>query len=463
MTECCLQGSCGVLVVDDDTDLASALQDLLTQNNIRTITALSGAEALNVLRKDRCICLALVDLVMPLMDGIKLMDRIHELDPQISIIIMTGFGTIASAVEAIKRGAEDYVTKPFDDQVILKKVGRILELYTLREQVGQLEKRLHLRETFANIVFVSSVMGRLLEKAQAAAACDLPVLLVGETGTGKELLAHALHAASRRAAGPFLAVNCGALPRELVESELFGHRRGAFTGASADCGGLFVAAQGGTIFLDEISEMPREAQVKLLRMLDCGEVRPVGSVQAFRADVRVITATNRSLKGLCPAFLREDLYFRISTLTLEIPPLRGRQDDVYALTQHFVEKFGKQSHRSVSIDKSAWEVLLRYPFPGNVRELENILQCAIATSTDDPQVIRAKDLRPLLKIAQEAVEVPVPEEKVLSMENIERLAIQQALHVSGGNRTKAAKVLGISRSSLYRKISTPDLTGDDPE
>lgn len=463
MAKRCADAGCGVLIVDDDAEMARALGDLLVQNGVRAVTAFSAAEALDVLRKDQCVCLALVDLVMPLVDGMTLMERIRENDPEVSIIIMTGYGTVDSAVEAMKRGAEDYITKPFDEQLVLKKVGRVLELYGLREQVRRLEKDLGRHEAFSSIIFASPTMRRLLEKASAAAACELPVLLVGETGTGKELLARALHQAGRRANGPFIPVNCSALPHDLVESELFGHRRGAFTGASTDYRGLFLAAQNGTIFLDEISEMPREAQAKLLRLLDSGEFRPLGSTQVLRADVRILAATNRPLKDLCGKFLREDLYYRISTLTLEIPPLRSRREDIYALTNHFAQVFGGKFGRAVGVDNPAWKLLLEYSFPGNVRELENIISSVIATSCESPQTISAKDLRPILKGGDASVGVPVPEETALSMESLERLAIQQALRISGGNRTKAAEVLGISRASLYRKISSAGPADGDSE
>jgi transcriptional regulator with PAS, ATPase and Fis domain len=294
-------------------------------------------------------------------------------------------------------------------------------------------------------------MERVLEGARMAAATDAAILIVGETGTGKEMLARAIHQASSRARMPFVAINSGALPRELVESELFGFRRGAFTGAYNDAPGIFSAAAGGTVFLDEIGEMPKDVQVKLLRVLQEGELRPVGSTKTVHVDVRVVSATNRPLNELRSTLLREDLYFRIATVVVQVPPLRSRQEDILVLAQHFAARLSRRYGREISLSRSALELLLRYPFPGNVRELESLIESASAVSADNPQSITDKDLRPLLSTAGETV----PEQTLhpaVSMEQMERLTIQQALRMADGNRTKAASLLGISRDTLYRKL-----------
>lgn len=440
-----------ILVVDDDASLASTLKDFLVREGYGVEVALSPAEALAVQAANPRISLALVDLIMPMMDGLALTDELRRHNPDLTVLIMTGYGTIETAVDAIKRGAEDYVTKPFDYEAIRKKIARLMEVIELRERVEQLEKHLERHPSFENIVSLSPAMERVLERARMAAATDASVLLLGETGTGKEMLARAIHAASPRANKPFVAVNSGALPRELVESELFGVRKGAFTGAYADAPGIFTAASGGTVFLDEIGEMPKEVQVKLLRVLQEHELRPVGSTRAVPIDVRVVAATNRTLTDLRSTLLREDLYFRIATIVMEVPPLRARPEDILVLAQHFAGRLSRRYSREISLSRAALELLLGYSFPGNVRELENLVESASAVSADNPQVITEKDLKPLLG-AGAASTGPAHLGETFSMEQMERLTIQQALRASAGNRTKAASMLGISRDTLYRKM-----------
>jgi len=442
----------GILIVDDDAILATTLRDFLQEEGYPVEFALSAAEALAVQERNPYLAVALVDLIMPVTDGLALMEQLHRRAPDLAVVIMTGYGAIESAVEAVKRGAEDYVTKPFDRQAVRKKIGRLMEVFELRDHVRQLEADLAHWPCFATIVSVSPLMQRVLERARVAANTDARVLLLGETGTGKEMLARAIHAASRRVRGPFVPVNCGALPHELVESELFGHRRGAFTGAHADRPGVFATAAGGTVFLDEIGEMPKDVQVKLLRSLQEGELRPVGSSKPVPVDVRVVCASNRSLAALRSECLREDFYFRIATVVIEVPPLRARQEDVLVLAQHFVGRLARRSGRQIMLSRPALELLLGHPFPGNVRELENVLESATAVSLDDPQTITDKDLRPLLRGAPTAAPLQGLGEQPLSMERLEHVAIQQALRLCQGNRTKAASLLGISRDTLYRKL-----------
>jgi len=443
---------CGILVVDDDLRLAMTLQELLHQEGYTVEVAVSAAEALALQERNPGLAVALVDLIMPITDGLKLMEELHRRDPDLSVVLMTGYGTIETAVEAIKRGAEDYLTKPIDSQAVRKKVARLMEIFELRERVAQLEANLQHYPSFEAVISVSSQMRRVLERARAAAPTDISVLLLGETGTGKEMLARAIHASSGRARGPFVPVNCGAIPRDLVESELFGFRRGAFTGAYADTPGIFATAEGGTIFLDEIGEMPREAQVKLLRVLQEGEIRPVGSSKSRRVDVRVIAASNRPLSTLKGEFLREDLYYRIATLVIELPPLRTRPEDVLVLVQHFLTRFSKRAGREITLSHSAADLLVNYPFPGNVRELENILSGATTLSREDQQTLTEKDLKPLLSQAALPSLLTDYSSQPLSLEVLERVAIQQALRLCEGNRTRAASLLGISRDTLHRKL-----------
>jgi DNA-binding NtrC family response regulator len=440
---------CGIMVVDDDQDLATTMQEFLMREGYPVEVALSGEEALALLESNSQLAIALVDLMMPGMDGLTLMERMHSRNPDLAVVIMTGYGAIETAVASIKSGAEDYLTKPFDYQAVRKKIARLMEVFELRERLAQLEAKLESYPSFESFLCVSPIVQRAIERARTAAATDASILVLGETGTGKEMLARAIHAASPRSRGPFMPLNCGALPRDLVESELFGFRRGAFTGAYSDSQGLFSAAAGGTIFLDEIGEMPKEVQVKLLRILQEGELRPVGSTKSVQVDLRVVAATNRPLAQLRSEFLREDLYFRIARVIVEIPPLRSRPEDILVLAQHFSSRASRRYHRQIGFARSALELLLGYAFPGNVRELENLVESAAAVSTQSPQTITDKDLKPLL---QRSGDAPVPGEQSLSMEQAERLAIQRALRMCNGNRTKTASLLGISRDTLYRKL-----------
>lgn len=445
-----------ILVLDDDRELAETLQDFLTSEGYTVATVNSAAAAIEFYENQPQVALALTDLVMPESSGMIVMQELHRRNPDLPVVIMTGFGTIDTAVEAIKSGAEDYITKPFDRDAVRKKVGRIMEVHRLRRKVAKLEADLRSGDPFDNLIFVSTAMQKIIERARTVAATDAAILLVGETGTGKERLARAIHRVSSRSRGEFVAVNCGALPRELIESELFGARRGAYTGAYADSPGIFMTANRGTIFLDEIGEMPKEAQVKLLRVLQEREVRPVGGTQTARVDVRVIAATNRSLNVLRSDLLREDLYFRLATVVIEVPPLRIRREDILVLSQWFAARLSEKYGRHVTIGRSGLEALLLHSFPGNVRELENLLESLCAISTDDPQVISDKEVR--LALSQNPD--PSRSEMPWALEDMERVAIERAVRICHGNRTRAAALLGISRDTLYRKIREFRIGGD---
>jgi len=444
---------CKILVVDDDASLANTLKDFLLGEGYSAEVALSGEEALSIQATTPGISLALVDLIMPITDGLALMDQLRQHNPELAVVIMTGFGTIETAVEAIKRGAEDYFTKPFDQEAIRKKIGRLMEVFELRDRVAQLESNLDkYAHSFEALVHISPVMQHIVEQARTAADTEASILLIGETGTGKEMLARAIHEASRRSSAPFAPLNCGALPRELVESELFGFRRGAFTGAYSDAAGLFASANGGTVFLDEIGEMPKDIQVKLLRVLQEKELRPIGSPRSVPVDVRIIAATNRPLAALRGEHLRDDFYFRITTVIIEVPPLRSRPEDLLALVRHFTRSLAERYQREISLSRSALELLLRYSFPGNIRELMNMLESLAALSRDDPQVITERDLRPLLENGKGGQLSLTGVEPTLTLEQWERVVIERALRQCKGNRTHAASLLGISRDTLYRKM-----------
>lgn len=439
-----------ILVVDDDAEMAATVAELLRQQGYAALTATSALEAEQIVCSNAGLRLALIDLMMPVMDGITLLGRLKQQRPDLPVLMMSGFGTIAAAVESVKRGAEDFITKPFERATILKKIQHILELRKLREEVAALQQS-ERRRTFRGVVGQAPKMRRALDLADAAARTDVPVLLVGETGTGKELLARMIHRNSERASRPFVPVNCGALPRELVESELFGYRKGAFTGAQQDRPGLFAAVAGGTLLLDEISEMPAEIQVKLLRALQEGKVRPLGAVEEIVVDARIIAATNRTSNASLSGVLRQDLYYRLARITIELPPLRERREDLPLLLDYYLTMYSAKYGYRPTLHADALELLHSYPFPGNIRELENLVEGVMATHKGQ-EVIRDRDIRSylhpeLLQKGNALVDV-----SMYSLERLEKFAIEQALRLSGDNKSRASEILGISRESLYRKL-----------
>jgi DNA-binding NtrC family response regulator len=459
-----------VLVIDDDRELADSLHAFLADEGYDVVTALTLDEAYRALPPDTDISVAMVDLMMPGIDGLTAMDNLHRRWPRLPVVIMTGFGTIETAVDAMKRGAEDYVTKPFDREAVRKKIGRIVELSRLRSRVERLESDLECATNpFGSLVHTSEQMDAVIDQARRLAATSVPVLIIGETGTGKELLAHAIHDAGPRVSEPFLAVNCGALPHELIESELFGVCKGAFTGATEDKPGIFRAAKNGTVFLDEIAEMPPAAQVKLLRVLQEKEVRPVGGTKTLAADARIIAATNRPLRQLRGQHMREDLYYRLSTAVIEIPPLRARRQDIGALAHHFAEQCAVRYNRQISFDSSFLDELRRYDFPGNVRELEGYIEFWASTSDPGPVELGGATIERFRSMVAQARTAghqaeelhhqygdPRPDQRLphdaLSMQSVQADAIRRALTASGGHRARAAKMLGISRDTLWRKM-----------
>jgi DNA-binding NtrC family response regulator len=336
------------------------------RNGYDVVTAHSGNEALERASEDGRVGLVLLDLVMPLMDGFTLLEKFQEIIPETTIIMVTGQGTVQTAVEAIKRGAKDFITKPFDKDILLNKLDMVRKAEELEDKVSTLNVLLSEKYGFDNIISGSKLMKSVFERASAAAHSNAPVFIVGETGTGKELLAKAIHIRAR--GKPFVGVNCGAIPKELLESELFGYRKGAFTGAVRDHEGLFVAADKGTIFLDEIGEMPKELQVRLLRVLEEYKVRPLGYTQEVTLDVRVISASNHPIDELKKTYLREDLFFRLAVIVIELPPLRERRGDIHLLIDHFINSLIKISRKVKGPRKGLQP--LQLPFPGNIRSRE---------------------------------------------------------------------------------------------
>jgi DNA-binding NtrC family response regulator len=407
---------------------------------------------LSFIDRNPTICLLLVE-ESPWAAAFDVLDAAKKHRDDLAVILLSGDPTIEQATEAIRRGAEDYVPVPFSGDVLRKEVQRILDAADLRERVESLRHFVKDAYGFEKIVSHSTRMRPVFERARAAARSHTPVLITGETGTGKELIARAIHANSRLSSKPFIPVNCAALPGELVESELFGHRRGAFSGAHRDYPGLFVAAHGGTLFLDEISELSSDGQAKLLRAVQDGEIRPIGGLASRRVDVRFIAASNRKLTDLRGEALREDLFFRLSVLVIELPPLRERRGDIPLLASHFLAGIrARDMSRVESLDVSALEVLEGYPFPGNVRELENMLESVCTTLPRHVLSIRAEDVREWLRRRGRAAAPPVPEGLPLKFDELQRWAIGEALRRTHGNKREAAHVLGISRDTLYRKL-----------
>ncbi len=437
-----------VLIVEDDRTMAEALVQLLEKHGYASRAVESAEKALELLQKDPGYQVVLTDLVLPGMDGMKLLTAVKETYPHVEVVIMTGYGTIRSAVEAMKLGASDYITKPFDKDELLKVLGRIFKMKRLEQEVEELRSEIARSASFQGMVGKSKAMQEVFLKISAAANTDAPVLIIGESGTGKELVARAIHNLSYRRQGPFVPVNCGALPKDLVESELFGYKKGAFTGAMTDSIGLFRAADGGTLFLDEIVEMSQEAQVKLLRAIEDKKIRPLGGTREIPVDVRILAATNRDIqKALDEGEFREDLFFRF-VMHIEIPPLRERKEDIPILLEHFIQKFNRIYRRQVEgVEPEALEVLMSYPWPGNVRELENTVEGLYVLGLR--RIIRVSDLP--LHIRKRA-DLGVAPTGAMSIRELEKETILRALKMAGGNKSKAAKILGISRNRLYRKL-----------
>ncbi|HEX9872239.1 MAG TPA: sigma-54 dependent transcriptional regulator [Candidatus Tectomicrobia bacterium] len=441
-----------ILIVDDDVGMAETCAKLFRRQEMIPFLAHSGREALARLEAEPEIEIILTDLIMPDLSGVELLQAVKQRDPTIEVIIMTGYGTIPTAVQAMKLGASDYITKPFDKTEILAIVERMLTIKALQEEVRSLPAQLKERYGIEDLMGQSRQMQEVFQRIRAAADVDSPVLIIGETGTGKELVARAIHGLSPRAKQPFVPVNCTALPKDLLESELFGHRKGAYTGAHMDSKGLFRAAEGGTILLDEIGDMPVEGQAKLLRALQEKTIRPIGETFESPVDVRVFAATNQPIPLLLESGrLRPDLYYRLSVITIELPPLRDRTDDLPLLAQHFIQRCNARYQRDIEgIEREALDCLMAYHWPGNVRELENVIEGLFAlrhlrkviTKDDLPASLRqAPRVHPL----ETGAEVP-------SLAEAEKEAIIRALEVTGGNKSKAAELLGISRDRLYRKL-----------
>jgi len=445
-----------IVVVDDDREMASMLVDILGSSGYCVLAANSGAEALNLVRREHPD-LVISDLRMVGMSGHQLQEEIKRLAPTLPVIIITAFGSIQTAVESMKLGAFDYITKPFSNDELLLVVSRALEDRNLRQEIRRLRGELAHSYGLENIIAVSRKMTEVLEIVGQIADSAASVLLAGESGTGKELIARALHFRSRRQQGPFVPVNCAAIPDNLLESELFGYVKGAFTDARQTKTGLFQAARGGTLFLDEVGETPLLLQTKLLRVIEDKRVRPVGATEETPVDVRIVSATNSDLEeAIAAGKFRVDLYYRLNMVTLVLPPLRERPEDIMPLVKQFLTRASAEAGRTApEIDAEAIGCLTHYQWPGNIRELQNVISRAVMLCRDG-RITRA-DLP--AKVAGGDAQSVTLEDAVnrrLTIDQLEREYARAILAAVGGNKSEAAMVLGIDRKTLYRKLGEPD-------
>lgn len=444
-----------VLIIDDDPAICSSLEFALG-DSFEIVTATDPREGLYYYEKED-IAVTVLDLRLGFLDGLQVLREIRKIDPRSIVIVLTAYGTIRSSVEAMKEGAFYYLTKPVDTKELKTLIERGLEIHNLHRQVEALSKEVKKQYEVSSIVGRSKAVRRVLDMIDRVKDIDSNVVITGESGTGKELVARAIHFSGRRREGPFQVVNCAAIPETLLESELFGYVKGAFTGASHSHEGKLRAADGGTVFFDEIGEMPVWLQAKLLRFLQDRTVVPVGSVSSSKVNVRVIAATNRDLKkSVEEGLFREDLYYRLSVITIDVPPLRERKEDIPILTRHFIAKHTRLLDREVSsMSADALRALLDYHYPGNVRELENIVERAVALAhkqeidiDDLPPELRQKEERRSLSFDPDLIPVYVGE----ALRAVERKVILKTLVKTGGKQKAAAKILGITDRTLRNKM-----------
>jgi len=434
-----------LLVVDDEAIIRESLCDWLSDVGHQVLIAEDGPQALEIIEKEKP-SIAIVDLVMSGMDGIELLKRAKEISPGIEVIIITAYGSVPTAIAAMREGAYDYIEKPFCPERAEVLIEKLVEHQQLIEENISLHQKLEERYRFENIIAKSPQMQQVIEVIKVIAKSNATVLNTGDSGTGKELVARAIHSQSYRKDKPFVAVSCAALPESLLESELFGHEKGAFTGAHAQRKGKFEVANRGTLFLDEIGEMSANIQVHLLRVLEEKEFTRVGGNELISVDVRVISATNKDMKkAVASRQFREDLYYRLNVVTIDMPPLRDRKEDIPLLAQHFLKKFAAENQKEITgFSPEATDCLLKYDWPGNVRELENAIERAVILAQNS--YIEVADLpQENLLLAHR-----VPLEGTLR--EVEKEHILNVLNRTGGNHSKAARILGISRATLYNKI-----------
>jgi DNA-binding NtrC family response regulator len=440
-----------VLIVEDEELMRHILRQLLEEEGFSVLTADSAENALEIYSTSD-ISVILTDIKMQGMDGLGLLDQIKSIDKDALVIIMTAYSSVDSAVAALRKGAYDYITKPFVNEDLLQTIKNAIRTKELFRENRLLRRELDNHYSFSEIIGTSAILQNVFRIVEKVADTNAAVLIQGESGTGKELIAKAIHFKSSRAAKPFLAVNCGALSESLLESELFGHTKGSFTGATTDKKGLLRSADGGTLFLDEIGEMPQPLQVKLLRALQEQEVTPVGSSLAVKFNARVISATNKNLeKEVVANNFREDLFYRLNVIEIFLPPLRERREDIPLLTKHCISKISRQQNKPEKpITREAMSALINFDWKGNVRELQNAVERAFILSNDE---IEMDNLPPKIKAnAENSFEIHDPQGLRPTLEEIERRYILEILNSVKEDKTEAAEILGIDLSTLYRKL-----------
>ncbi|MFZ1983546.1 MAG: sigma-54 dependent transcriptional regulator [Desulfatitalea sp.] len=443
-----------ILFVDDDQQILDVVSTYLTRNGYAVDAVSNGLLALEKIKQKEYAAI-FTDLIMPEISGLDLLKSVKEASPTTEVIIVTGYGTIESAIEALKRGSYDYLQKPINFERLKILIDRIIEKKNLQLENFLFKRRLKDRYNFDQLIGKSGKMQQIYEVIDRISSGSPTILIRGESGTGKELVANVIHQNSVRKNRPFIPVNCGAITEGLLESELFGHIKGSFTGAVKDTMGLFKAANGGTIFLDEIAEVQPSLQVKLLRALQERKIRPVGDTRETEVDVRVIAATNKNLEeAIRNKSFREDLYYRLNVISMHMPSLREIKEDIPHLVNHFIKKFSNDSHRVVTrITPEAMDLLIKYDWPGNVRQLENVIERAFALGIDD--AIHAEDLPPELRSMNQ--QSPIGEDNFNLIDN-ERVLITRALQQTKGNKAEAAKLLGINLTTVYRKMEKYRIT-----
>jgi len=440
-----------ILVIDDDLEMCDLVSDGLREEGFRVTTSGDSLEGCRILKREEFDVL-ITDLQMKGLKGLDILEEARRVAPSTPVIIITAFGTIESAIQAMKMGAYDYVTKPFQMDDLVLTVKKALENRLLKKEVVGLREEAGSHHQFHKLIGKSPAMQKIYDLIERVTDTPSNILITGESGTGKELVASAIHYNGLRREGPFIALNCSAIPENLMESELFGYKRGAFTDAKADKIGLIAEAHGGTLFLDEITEMPYTLQAKLLRIIEEKKIRPLGGTDSHIVDLRVISTSNRDMKSLIQqGRFREDLYFRLKVIDIEMPPLRERREDIPLLVKHFIHKYSVELNRKISgVSEQALQLLSNYSWPGNVRELENVIQRAITLGRQN--VILPEDLPPpLIQEAEEdLLEKGLKEKHRLDW--FEKEYIKRILKDVGGNKSRAAEILGVDRKTINRKL-----------